>query len=152
MTVKRLRSAFHRITASKSYKAPTYFQPRRDTRRGFCLLRQLFGGFVASLSSGHSSGIPARDVSSESTPASSDVLPTISQLISEITADVPIAARAVCATVLSARMPAFRSQSFQQRFMDYPLSACGFEGRLISWYEKALCTVQSAFTIKRSYI
>ena len=76
----------------------------------------------------------------------------IKQLISEITADVPIAARAVCATVLSARMPAFRSQSFQQRFMDYPLSACGFEGRLISWYEKALCTVQSAFTIKRSYI
>ena len=83
--------------------------PAGISRRGFCLLRQLSGGFVASISSGHSSGIPARDVSSESIPASSDVLATISQLISEITADVPIAARAVCATVLSARMPAFRS-------------------------------------------
>ena len=74
------------------------------------------------------------------------------QSTSLIITAVPMVAAAVCATVLSARMPAFRSQSFQQRFMDYPLSACGFEGRLTSWYEKALCTVQSAFTIKRSYI
>ena len=75
------------------------------------------------------------------------MLPTISQLISEITADVPIAARAVCATVLSARMPAFRSQSFQQRFMDYPLSACGFDAPVFT----AAVTSEDGSTVQLAY-
>ena len=57
------------------------------------------------------SGSPATDVSSDRIPASSAALPTMIQLTSPMTADVPMVATAVCATVLIARMPEAFSQS-----------------------------------------
>nr|DAG08866.1 MAG TPA: hypothetical protein [Caudoviricetes sp.] len=75
---------------------------------------------VPSSSSGHSSGIPAREVSRDSTPASREALPTMSQFTSDSTADVPMVATAVCATVFSARMPAALIQFFQHLFIVFP--------------------------------
>lgn len=52
------------------------------------------------------SGKPATDVSIDSNPASADAEITIAQLTFDKTADVPIVEIAVCATVLTALIPA----------------------------------------------
>jgi hypothetical protein len=87
---------------------------------GYRLFNNAHSASVPSSSSGHSSGIPAREVSSERTPASREALPTMSQFTSNSTADVPMVATAVCATVFSARMPAALIQFFQHLFIVFP--------------------------------
>lgn len=52
------------------------------------------------------SGRPATDISKDSIPASSDDEKTTAQFTLEITAEVPIVAIAVCATVLNALVEA----------------------------------------------
>ena len=69
------------------------------------------------------SGSPATDVKTDSTPASRAALPTAIQLTSCITAATPIVATAVCAMVLTARTVAAFAQSFQF------LMLCSFLGR-----------------------
>nr|DAU37772.1 MAG TPA: hypothetical protein [Caudoviricetes sp.] len=87
---------------------------------GYRLFNNAHSASVPSSSSGHSSGIPAREVSRDSTPASREALPTIIQSTSDITAVVPMVATAVCATVFSARMPAALIQFFQHLFIVFP--------------------------------
>ena len=60
-----------------------------------------------------SSGNPATLVSSDRIPASSAELPTMIQLTSPMTADVPMVAMAACATVLIAWTPAALIHSFR---------------------------------------
>ena len=54
----------------------------------------------------YTSGNPLILVSKDKIPAKTLELPTITQFTSDIVADTPIVAAAVCATVLIARIPA----------------------------------------------
>ena len=56
-------------------------------------------------------------------PASTDALSTIFQFTSPITADVPMVAAAVCATVLMARTPAALNHYFQSRIYFAPFKS-----------------------------
>ena len=70
------------------------------------------------------SGKPATLVNTDNMPASSEAEPTTSQLTSPITADVPIVATAVCATVLTALTAAAFAQFFQFLIFSPPFNFC----------------------------
>jgi hypothetical protein len=88
--------------------------PKEEQKKRACAKAQAhdFYSSIISVSSGfYSSGKPATLVSIDKIPAKREADPTASQLTSPIATLVPMVAIAVCAIVLTARIPAATNQS-----------------------------------------